>query len=228
MVHVCRGHRPIVDTCANEAIPQWGKRRLITSVYLQFRLSWQGAKPRTPTREILVLHGCRNLRFYSISFSTLFAWYFYNHGEGLSREPYIDYFPYFGPYLMAFLVTTVISEYLPLFEWYYLGYRVSHRICTLKDSVPDGSLKKTILSSESRLCMCIYIYTYNIICYIQNITAYTYRHIMYILYVSIHTQYGTWEWKKMFALDIETISGTPMTLSQLSKLRGGTRVHKAM
>ena len=51
---------------------------------------------------------------------------------------------------------------------------------------------------------------------------------MYILYVSIHTQYGTWEWKKMFALDIETISGTPMTLSQLSKLRGGTRVHKAM
>ena len=32
----CRGHRPIVDTCANEAIPQWGKRRLSTSVYLQF------------------------------------------------------------------------------------------------------------------------------------------------------------------------------------------------
>ena len=31
-----RGHSPIVDTCANEAIPQWGKRRLITSVYLQF------------------------------------------------------------------------------------------------------------------------------------------------------------------------------------------------
>ena len=30
----CRGHRPIVDTCANEAVPQWGKRRLITSVYL--------------------------------------------------------------------------------------------------------------------------------------------------------------------------------------------------
>ena len=30
-----RGHRPIVDTCANEAIPQRGKRRLITFVYLQ-------------------------------------------------------------------------------------------------------------------------------------------------------------------------------------------------
>ena len=140
IVHVCRGHRPIVDTCANEAIPQRGKRRLITSVYLHFRLSWQGAKPRTPTREILVLHSCRNLRFSSTSFSTLFAWYFYSHGEGLSREPYIDYFPYFGPHLIAFLVTMVISEYLPLFEWYYLGYRVSHRICTLKDSVPDGSL----------------------------------------------------------------------------------------
>ena len=29
-----RGHRPIVDTCANEAISQWGKRRVINSVYL--------------------------------------------------------------------------------------------------------------------------------------------------------------------------------------------------
>ena len=29
-----RGHRPIVDTCANEAVPRWGMRRLITSVYL--------------------------------------------------------------------------------------------------------------------------------------------------------------------------------------------------
>ena len=31
-----RGHRPIVDTCANEAIPQWGKHNLISCVYLQF------------------------------------------------------------------------------------------------------------------------------------------------------------------------------------------------
>ena len=30
------GHRPIVDTCANEAIPQWGKHNLISCVYLQF------------------------------------------------------------------------------------------------------------------------------------------------------------------------------------------------
>ena len=29
-----RGHRPIVDTCANEAIPQWGKHDLISHVYL--------------------------------------------------------------------------------------------------------------------------------------------------------------------------------------------------
>ena len=27
-----RGHRPIVDTCANEAIPQWGKHDLISHV----------------------------------------------------------------------------------------------------------------------------------------------------------------------------------------------------
>ena len=33
-----RGHRPIVDTCANEAIPQWGKRRVINSVYLLWNL----------------------------------------------------------------------------------------------------------------------------------------------------------------------------------------------
>ena len=31
---MCRGHRPIVDTCANEAIPQWGKHDLISHVYL--------------------------------------------------------------------------------------------------------------------------------------------------------------------------------------------------
>ena len=29
-----RWRRPIVDTCANEAVPRWGMRRLITSVYL--------------------------------------------------------------------------------------------------------------------------------------------------------------------------------------------------
>ena len=31
-----RRHRPIVDTCANEAIPQWGKHSPISCVYLQF------------------------------------------------------------------------------------------------------------------------------------------------------------------------------------------------
>ena len=146
--------------------------------------AWQGAKPRTPTREILVLHGCRNLRFSSISFSTLFAWYFCNHGEGLSREPYIDYFPYFGPYLMAFLVTTVISEYLPLFEWYYLGYRVSHRICTLKDSVPDGSLKKQFCL-VSLVCVCVYIYTHIISYVIYKILQHTHTDILCIFYMCL-------------------------------------------
>jgi hypothetical protein len=67
-----------------------------------FIFVWRGAKPRTPKTENLVLHGCRNLRFSSASFSTLFAWYSYCHGEGLSREPYLDnLFIYF--YLFIYL-----------------------------------------------------------------------------------------------------------------------------
>ena len=30
-----RGHRPVLDTCANEAIPRWGKGGLINHLYLQ-------------------------------------------------------------------------------------------------------------------------------------------------------------------------------------------------
>ena len=46
----CRGHRPVLDTCANEAIPRWGKGGLINHLYLQvfLQVKWQGAKPRTP------------------------------------------------------------------------------------------------------------------------------------------------------------------------------------
>ena len=68
-----RGHRPIVDTCANEAIPQWGKRRLITSVYLQFSIfrPWQPAKPRTG-KGVLFQHCTvvaiwKYLRFWNLS-----------------------------------------------------------------------------------------------------------------------------------------------------------------
>ena len=32
-----RGHRPVLDTCANEAIPRWGKGGLINRLYLQLR-----------------------------------------------------------------------------------------------------------------------------------------------------------------------------------------------
>ena len=32
--HKAERNRPIVDTCANEAVPRWETRRLITSVYL--------------------------------------------------------------------------------------------------------------------------------------------------------------------------------------------------
>ena len=55
-----RGHRPVVDTCANEAIPQWGKHDLISHAYLHrhchgdetmfgypfgFRVDWLLASP---------------------------------------------------------------------------------------------------------------------------------------------------------------------------------------
>ena len=66
-----RGHRPILDTCANEAIPQWGKRSLITCVYL--------------LKEFSCCQSCSNTVFPSIqpilpfihwaSPSTLLAWH---------------------------------------------------------------------------------------------------------------------------------------------------------
>jgi len=96
----------------------------------------------------MFLHGCRNLRFSSASFSTLFAWYFYSHGEGLSREPYSGYSHFFGTYLETFLVTIVFSVYLSVFEYFFLGYCVSCQICTWwGDSVPDGWIIDPFLSS---------------------------------------------------------------------------------
>ena len=35
-----RGHRPIVDTCANEAIPQWGMQDLASLVYLKILIGF--------------------------------------------------------------------------------------------------------------------------------------------------------------------------------------------
>ena len=70
-----RGHRPIVDTCANEAIPQWGKHRLINGVYLRFHFlflrhlvfwEWQAAKPITASLTFCCLHVYRNLHFLQI------------------------------------------------------------------------------------------------------------------------------------------------------------------
>ena len=64
--YTCRGHRPIVDTCANEAIPQWGKRRLITSVYLhQFSFpsmaTGQAQNRHVDLFSTSFLHCCHNL-----------------------------------------------------------------------------------------------------------------------------------------------------------------------
>ena len=75
-VNFSRGHKPIVDTCANEAIPQWGKRRLITSVYLHFSIS-EMATGQAKNRHVVCLpfqtfsnkpstwcqYGFRNLNF---------------------------------------------------------------------------------------------------------------------------------------------------------------------
>ena len=90
-----RGTQHFTGTVSNEATsemgyPAWPAGRTCNAI-ISILLTWQGAKQRTPTNTNLVLHGCRNLRFSSASFSTLFAWYSYCHGEGLSREPYRDY-----------------------------------------------------------------------------------------------------------------------------------------
>ena len=112
---ICRGHRPIVDTCANEAIPQWGKRRLITSVYLHFWPSWQGAKPRTPTNRFFsFLHGCRNLKSSFTSFLNyvyiVFVWIWRRaKPRTLLRLLSMSSF-----YLMVFMIAIVFSEYLPI------------------------------------------------------------------------------------------------------------------
>ena len=68
-----RGHRPIVDTCANEAIPQWGKRRLITFVYLQ-------------NMSMVVKQCCGYLPFLSLESCCLeFVWNNHYHELGTER-----------------------------------------------------------------------------------------------------------------------------------------------
>ena len=118
---ICRGHRPIVDTCANEAIPQWGKRRLITSVYLHFWPSWQGAKPRTPTNRfffrfytVVAIWNLRSRRFW-----TTFTLYLSGYGEGLSQEPCWDYcqcLRFIWWCLWSRLSSRSTSQYLPLVD----------------------------------------------------------------------------------------------------------------
>ena len=87
-----RGHGSYFPSHANEAMG-FSRKGMWTHIPVPaFVFVWRGAKPRTPKTENLVLHGCRNLRFSSASYSTLFAFHFYSHGEGLSREPYSDFF----------------------------------------------------------------------------------------------------------------------------------------
>ena len=87
-----RGHGSYFPSHANEAMG-FSRKGMWTHIPVPaFVFVWRGAKPRTPKTENFVLHGCRNLRFSSASYSTLFAFHFYSHGEGLSREPYSDFF----------------------------------------------------------------------------------------------------------------------------------------
>ena len=87
-----RGHGSYFPSHANEAMG-FSRKGMWTHIPVPaFVFVWRGAKPRTPKTENFVLHGCRNLRFSSASYSTLFALHFYSHGEGLSREPYSDFF----------------------------------------------------------------------------------------------------------------------------------------
>ena len=58
-------HRPILDTYANEAFPQWGKRRLITSVCLQFSDMANRHVELSFSWLLLHLHGFRNLNPFS-------------------------------------------------------------------------------------------------------------------------------------------------------------------
>ena len=74
-------------------------RSLTNCTYMRtilFYRTWRAAKPRTAQLKLCYIHGCRNLKISLASFPTLFAWYFYSHGEGLSREPYSDYFLFQG------------------------------------------------------------------------------------------------------------------------------------
>ena len=67
-----RGHRPIVDTCANEAIPQRGKHNLISCVYLQLIRIWN-CWQAVPLRCLPALRlNSMSVRSMSVSISTNF------------------------------------------------------------------------------------------------------------------------------------------------------------
>ena len=109
------GHSISLGLCPTKLPGKWDIQlgQLDVPAIRLFQFSWHG-KGLTPTTEILVLHGCRNLRFSSVSFSILFARYFYGHGKGLSREPYSDYFLFRGLCLWLgwrFRKTSICSQF---------------------------------------------------------------------------------------------------------------------
>ena len=56
-----RGHRPVLDTCANEAIPRWGKGGLINHLYLKLRPTLKCVASIMGRIVKLSLHSCCNL-----------------------------------------------------------------------------------------------------------------------------------------------------------------------
>ena len=150
-----RGLAAIMQTHASEAMHGWWKPGLITLVYLDFcdyllfrvcfhsysiilqsvRVSGEGAKPRTPKQ------------------SFLFRWYFtrgpcdtFWNGEGLSQELYRDHchgLRFIWRYLFDGIYGRDCLLGVPsIGRLIHLGLLFFWPICTFKDSVPDGSLKK--------------------------------------------------------------------------------------
>ena len=76
------------------SVDEWSDQPLVTCII--YRFLRQGAKPRTPTTENLVFTQLSQSEiFFGVVFN-LIRMVFYSHGEGLSREPYSDYFLFRG------------------------------------------------------------------------------------------------------------------------------------
>ena len=86
--------------------------------------------------------------FFGVVFN-LWAWYFFSHSQGLSREPYSDYFQLFGLFFGGASGRDCLFGAPPIIRFIFFNY--CFQICTWGDSVPDGSIIDPFLSS---VCLC--------------------------------------------------------------------------